>query len=130
MKLARFALPVIAGVSIFGATTAFAASLGITGPGLGAGNATVASCNATATISYATAFSSSGPLGYKVTTAPITSAGTCSGKAFKATLSGAAGASLGEVTGTLDTTGAFTADFTTKNVDAGLVTGVSVVISG
>ena len=130
MKLVRFAVPVIAGVSIFGATTAFAASLNVTSTGLGAGNATVASCNASATITYNTAYSASLP-GYKVTTAPITSAATCAGKAFKATLTGASNASLAEVTGTLDaTTGAFAADFSASNINAASVTGVSVVISG
>ena len=129
MKLVRFAVPVIAGVAIFGATTAFAASLNLSGTGLGAGNATVASCNASATISYNTAYISTQP-GYKVTTAPIASAASCGSKAFKATLSGTGNSSLGEVTGTLDATGAFAADFSASNINAASVTGVSVVISG
>lgn len=129
MKLVRFAVPVLAGVAIFGATTAFAASLNVGSTGLGAGNATVASCNTSAAITYNTAYSATQP-GYKVTTAPITSAATCNGKAFKATLTGASNASLGEVTGTLDATGAFSADFSASNINAASVTGASVVISG
>ena len=108
---------------------AFAAALPITSKSLGAGSATVASCNAGATITYNSAYSASLP-GYKVTTAPVTSAAACAAMAYRVSLSGAAGVSLGEVTGTLDGTGAATPDFTSANVSAASVTGVSGVISG
>jgi hypothetical protein len=125
----RYLVPVIAGVTVFGAVTAFAATLGVTSTGLGSGNGGVTSCNATAAVSYTTAYAPALP-GYKVATAPITSAATCSGKAFKVTLTGTANASLAEIVGTLDATGAFAADFSANNILAANVTGVSVVISG
>lgn len=124
----RYLVPVIAGVTVFGAVTAFAATLSVTSTSLGSGNQTVASCNASAAVSYTTAFVA--VTGYKVATAPVTSAATCNGKAYKVTLTGAAGASLAEVTGTLDATGAGAPDFSAQNVAAANVTGVSVVISG
>lgn len=125
----RYLVPVVAGVAVFGAATAFAASLTVTSQGLGSGNSSVASCNATASVAYATAYSAS-PYGYKVGTASITSAVACATRSYKVTLTGAANASLAERTGTLDASGNASPDFTTSNVLAANVTGVSVVITG
>ena len=127
--LARFAIPVVTGVVIFGAVTAFAATLSVSSKSLASGNATVSSCNATAAVSYSTTYSAALP-GYKVSTAPVTTAAACNGLSFKLTLTGTAGASLAEVTGTLDAAGAASPDFSTSNVAAANVTGVSVVITG
>jgi hypothetical protein len=127
--IARFALPLITGITVFGAVTAFAASLAVSTKSLGAGNATVSSCNASATVSYNTVYSATLP-GYKVSTAPVTTAAGCNGLAYKVTLTGAANASLGEVTGTLDATGAASPDFSSSNVAAASVTGVSVTVTG
>src|SRR3954468_426057 len=89
--LARFALPAVVGIVVFGSVTAFAASLSVTSKTLGSGNATVASCNATVSVSYNTAYASTIP-GYKVTTAPVTSAVGCATMAYKVTLTGASNA--------------------------------------
>jgi len=119
----------VVGVVTFGAVTAFAATLSVTSKSLGAGNQTVASCNAGAVVSYTTSYSSTVP-GYIVATAPITTAAGCSGMSFRVTLTGSGNSSLGEQTGTLDGAGAGTATFTSLNVSAALVTGVSVAITG
>ena len=124
----RYLAPAAVGVVVFGAVTAFAASLTVTNNSLGAGNATVDTCNSSATVSYNTALSGGV---YKVTTAPVTTAASCAGKSYKVTLTDSAGASLGEVTGTLDaTTGAALPDFTSAGVAATAVRGVSVVVTG
>lgn len=129
-QFARLGVPVVAGVVVFGAVTAFAATLSVGSKTLGSGNATVASCNATANVTYNTAYASGLP-GYKVTTAPVTTAAGCAGMSYKVTLTGASNVSLAEVTGTLDAvTGAATPDFSSNNVAASSVTGVSVVITG
>ena len=119
----------ILGVVVFGAVFAFAASLTVNSKSLAAGSSTVAACNATAGVSYNTAYSASLP-GYQVTTAPVTSAAGCANMPYTVTLTGAANASLGSVTGTLSATGTASPDFTSSNVNAAAVTGVSVVISG
>jgi flagellar basal body-associated protein FliL len=125
----RFLIPLIVGVVTFGAVTAFAATLTVNSKSLGSGNTTVTSCNASAAVSYNTSYSATLP-GYKVTTAPVTSAVACATLSYKVTLTGASNASLAEVTGTLDASGNASPDFTTNNIAASLVTGVSVVITG
>ena len=129
MAWKRYTVPIVAGVVVFGAVTAFAATLTVNSKTLGAGNATVASCNATAAVTYNTVYAAALP-GYKVTTAPVTTAVACATFAYKATLSGAAGVSLGEITGVLDATGLASPDFTASNITAASVTGISVVITG
>ena len=125
----RFLVPVVAGVVTFGAVTAFAATLSVSSKSLSAGNATVAGCNASASVSYNTAYAASLP-GYKVSTAPVTTASTCATMAYKVTLTGAGNASLAEVSGTLDSAGAAAPDFSSSNVAASAVTGVSVIVTG
>ena len=129
MRVTRFAVPLVAGVVVFGGVSAFAATLNVNGSSLGAGNASVASCNATATVSYTTSYSAALP-GYRVATAPVATAAACSAKSYKVTLTGAANASLAELTGTLDATGAASPDFSASNIAASAVTGVSVVVTG
>jgi hypothetical protein len=114
---------------VFGAVFAFAASLTVNSKSLGAGSGSVTACNASASVSYNTVYSASVP-GYKVSTAPVTSAAACATMAYRVTLTGAGNTSLGEVAGTLDATGAASPDFTASNVNAASVTGVTVVISG
>ena len=125
----RWLAPVLVGVVVFGAVTAFAASLNVSSKSVGSGNATVSTCNATAAVTYNVAYSASLP-GYRVTTAPITTAAACSGLSFRVTLTGPANASLGEVSGTLDATGTASPDFTSANVAAASITGVSVTVTG
>lgn len=125
----RVLVAAILGVAVFGAVFAFAASLTVNSKSLAAGSGTVAACNAASAVSYTTAYSASLP-GYQVATAPVTSAATCANMAYKVTLTGAGNASLGEVTGTLDATGAASPNFTSANVNAANVTGVTVVVTG
>jgi len=127
--LGKFAIPAITGVVVFGAVSAFAATLSVSSKSLGSGNATVSGCNASASVTYNTAYAASLP-GYKVSTAPVTTAAGCNGMAYKVTLTGASNASLGEISGTLDASGNASPDFSSSNVAASSVTGVSVVITG
>lgn len=132
--LTRYVVPLAAGAVVFGAATAFASSLTVNSTGLGSGNAGVASCNASASVSYNTAYAASIP-GYQVTTTPVTtSAAACANKTYKVTLTGASNAALAERTGTLNASGnadgAASPDFTSASVSAASVTGVSVVITG
>jgi hypothetical protein len=112
--------------------------LGVTSRTLGAGSSVVAGCQATQlTVAYAPAYDATLP-GYKVGVVTVTgldttSATNCASKGFRVTLTGAANASLGEITGTTPATGtSFTADFTSSNplVSAASVTGVHVLITG
>jgi hypothetical protein len=125
----RFLIPAVVGVVTFGAVTAFAASLAVNSKSLGSGNANVNSCNASAAVSYNTAYSATVP-GYKVTTAPVTSAVACATLSYKVTLTGTGNSSLGEVSGTLDSSGNASPDFSASNISAANVTGVSVLITG
>ena len=125
----RIILTALVGLVVFGAVYGFAASLTVNSKTLGAGSATVSSCNATAAVSYNTAYASALP-GYKVSTTPVASAVACANMAYKVTLSSTGSTSLAELTGTLDATGAASPDFSTSNINAANVTGVSVVITG
>jgi len=130
MKRALVALGV--GSAIFAGVYGLAASLNVSSSGLGAGNVSVAACQAgTLTSSYATAYSSSTP-GYNVGVVTVNGlASTCYSKSFKVTLVNSSNTSLGEVTGTAPSSGtSFTADFTSANVSAASVTGVHVLITG
>ena len=124
----RYLVPVIAGVTVFGAVSAFAASMTLSSTSLGSGDAVVAACNGTAAVTYTTSYEATSKR-YKVATAPITTGTgtTCATQAYKVTLTGAAGV-LQEVTGTLGADGKAAPAFTT--VFASDVTGVSVVITG
>lgn len=127
--VAKLAIPAVTGIVIFGAVTAFAASLSVNSKSLGSGTATVNSCNASASVTYNTIYASSVP-GYKVSTAPVTTGATCNGMAYKVTLTGTGNVSLAEITGSLDASGSATPDFSVSNISAANVTGVSVVITG
>ncbi len=127
--LGRLAMPLVAGAVVFGVVTAFAATLPVSSTTVGAGNGTVGSCNVSASVTYTTVYAPTLP-GYKVATAPVATAASCAGLAYKLTLTGAGNASLGEATGTLNASGGSTPDFTASNIAAALVTGVSVVITG
>jgi hypothetical protein len=125
----RIIAAVMAGVVVFSGVYGLAASLNLTSDSLGAAATTVAACQATALNStYVSTYTPSVP-GYTVNVTVTGLAATCYSKAYRMTLSGAAGASLGEATGTTPATGtSFTATFTT--VSAASVTGVNLVISG
>jgi hypothetical protein len=124
---------VLAGLMTFGLVAGMAASLNLTSDSLGSGTAVVAACqagamNATYTSSYTAA--APGP-GYTVGTVTITGlAATCYSKPYKVTLSTAAGASLGEATGTTPSSGTTIVVTFSPVVSAASVTGINVVISG
>jgi hypothetical protein len=127
----RVLAALFAGLITFGGIYGLAASLNLTSDSLGAGNATVAACQAGAlNATYTTSYSASTP-GYTVGTVTVTGlAATCYSKAYKITLSGAGNASLGEATGTTPASGTSFAATFTPAVNAASVTGISVVLSG
>jgi hypothetical protein len=124
---------IVAGVAafiVFASVYGFAASLGLSSSGLGAGSAVVSSCGAGIQAAYTTAYASS-ISGYSVSQVNLSSipAG-CLSKAYKIQLTGAGGAAVGsEVSGTLPASGTTASIATAGTPDASLVTGVSVVVS-
>jgi hypothetical protein len=128
----KYLLPIGAGVVVFGSVTAFAATLTVNSSSLGAGNATVASCNSAAAVTYSTTPTANAKT-YDVSTATVTTSGAgtgCANMSFKVSLLGTNGATLGEKTGTLDGTGAGSADFSSLTVAATDVASVAVVVTG
>ena len=127
----RALIAAIVGIMTFGAVYGLAASLNVASDGLGAGDVTVAACQAgTLTATYTSTYSAATP-GYTVGTVTVTGlAATCYSKAYKITLAGAAGASLGEATGTTPSSGTSFAATFSPVVNAASVTSVGVVISG
>jgi hypothetical protein len=130
-KKTIFAL--VLALTIFGAVYGFAATLNIGTNQLSAGNATVASCQATGTPTgtYTVAYDSS-ISGYKVSGITVTGLDTnCASKAISVTLSGTGGASLLSLSGTVPVGGGSLALSPGASViDAKLVTGVAVAING
>jgi hypothetical protein len=122
----------VAGV-IFGGVYGLAASLGMSTQSLGAGNATVAACQSgTLTATYATAYDSAVPA-YEVTTVTVNGLQSgCYSLPYRITLTGAANASLVEVTGTTPGSGTSftTSSVASSNISAASVTGIHVVITG
>jgi len=127
-KKALFAL--VLALTIFGAVYGFAATLNVGTNQLSAGNASVASCQATGTPTGTYAVSYDATLSdYAVSTVTVTGIDVnCNGKTLSATLTGAAGASLGAVTGTVSGTSLALA--APAHLDAKNVTGISVAING
>jgi len=115
---------------VFAGVYGFAASLGLSSSGLGAGNAVVASCGTGIQAAYTTAYSSTIP-GYSVSQVNLSSIpAACLSKSYRIQLTGAAGAAVGaEMTGSLPASGTTANISTSGNVDASLVTGISVVVS-
>lgn len=128
----RYVPAVAAGLVVFSAATAFASSLSVTSVGLGSGNGTVSSCNATASVTYTIEYFSSIP-GYGVKSVAITTNNTaCASKSYKVALTDSSNVLItnGEKTGTLDASGNHTADYTATPISAATVAGVSVVVTG
>jgi hypothetical protein len=126
----KYALPIGAGVVVFGVVTAFAATLNVSSSSLSAGNALVNSCTANAKVSYAVA-------GGTVSTATVktyaidgtTLTTTCNTMSTEVTLTDTNGVVLAAESGTISTsTGSV--DFSSDNVDPAAVTNVSVVLTG
>ena len=128
-RTTKLVVAAIVACIVFAGVYGFAASLGLTSSGLGAGNALVSACGAGINAGYTTTYSSSIP-GYSVSQVNLTSIpAACQSKSYKIQLTGAGGAPIGaEMTGTLPA--AATANIATSGTpDASLVTGVSVVVS-
>jgi hypothetical protein len=127
----RALLAAIVGIMTFGAVYGLAASLNVASDGLGAADTTVAACQAgTLTATYTSTYSATAP-GYTVGTVTVTGlAATCYSKAYRITLAGAAGVSLGEATGTTPATGTSFAATFSPAVNAASVVSVGLVISG
>jgi hypothetical protein len=129
-KKTFFAL--VLALTIFGAVYGFAATLNLSTNELSAGNATVASCQATGTptATYAVAYDST-ISGYKVSGVTVTGIDAgCASKAVSVTLSGSLGANLNTITGTVPVGGGTLALTPGSVVDAKNVTGVAVAING
>jgi len=134
MNIRRFCsrkvlLAAVAGVTVFGGAYGLAASLGLTTDTLGSAETVVAACQAGAmNVTYTPSYSSALP-GYNVTAMTITGLQSgCYSKNYRVTVSGAASASLAEVTGTAPTSGTTIA--LTVSASAASITGVAVVFEG
>ena len=129
-RMTKMLVAAVAAFVVFAGVYGFAASLGLTSNGLGAGSTVVAACGTGINASYTTAYAASIP-GYSVSQVTLGSIpATCLGKSYKIQLTGAAGAAIGsEMTGTLPASGTSTTVATSGTPDASLVTGISVVVS-
>jgi hypothetical protein len=129
-RLTKMVVATIAAATVFGGVYGFAASLGLTSSGLGAGNAVVAACGTGIQAAYTSAYSASIP-GYSVSQVNLSSIpAACLSKSYRIQLTGAAGAAVGsEMSGTLPSSGTTANISTSGSPDASLVTGISVVIS-
>jgi hypothetical protein len=127
----RILAALVIGLVTFSGVYGLAASLNLTSDSLGADSATVAACQAGALdATYMSSYSASTP-GYTLGTVTVTGlTASCYGMAYRITLSGAGDASLGELTGTTPSSGTTFGGTFSPAVDAQLVTGISVVISG
>ena len=123
-------LAAIAALVVFASTYGFAASLGLTTSGLGAGSSVVAACGTGINAAYTTTYAASIP-GYSVSQVNLSAIPpTCLGKSYKIQLTGASGVTVGsEMSGTLPASGTTASINTSGTPDASLVTGVSVVVS-
>jgi VCBS repeat-containing protein len=128
----RTIFAVLLALTIFGAVYGFAATLNVGANTLSAGNASVASCQAsgTPTGTYTIAYDATLG-GYKVSGVTVTSLDAgCASKAVSVTLTGAANASLVTIAGTVPAGGGSLALTPGSTVSAASVTGVSVAING
>ena len=119
-----------AALMAFGGVYGFAASLGLSSSGLGAGSAVVAACGTGTTVSYSTTYTAA-ISGYSVSQVNLASipAG-CLSKTYNIQLTGAGGAAVGSaMSGTLPASGTTATIATSGTPDASLVTGVSAVFS-
>jgi hypothetical protein len=128
----RTLVAVLLALTIFGAVYGFAATLNVGANTLSAGNASVASCQAsgTPTGTYTVAYDSTLG-GYKVSGITVTGLDAgCATKAVSVTLTGAANANLASIAGTVPAGGGSLALTPGSTVSAASVTGVSVAING
>jgi hypothetical protein len=129
-RTTKMIVAAVAAFIVFAGVYGFAASLGMTTSGLGAGSSVVAACGTGIQASYTTAYASGIP-GYAVSQVNLASIpATCLSKSYKIQLTGASGVTIGsEMSGTLPASGTTASIATSGNPDASLVTGISVVVS-
>src|SRR4029079_13121603 len=129
-RTTKLVLAAVVASIVFAGVYGFAASLGLSSSGLGAGNAVVASCGSGIQAAYTTAYSATLPR-HSVSQVKLSSIpAACLSKSYRIQLTGAAGATVGaEMTGTLPASGTTANISTSGNVDASAVTGISVVVS-
>jgi hypothetical protein len=129
-RTTKLLLAAVVSSLVFAGVYGFAASLGLTSSGLGAGSAVVASCGTGINAAYSTTYSASIP-GYSVSQVNLSAIpAACLSKSYKIQLTGASGVAVGsEMSGTLPASGTTATIATAGTPDASLVTGVSVVIS-
>jgi fibronectin-binding autotransporter adhesin len=123
---------VVLALTIFGAVYGFAATLNVGANTLSAGNAAVASCQTTGTPTgtYSIAYDTT-TTAYKVSGVTVTGIDTgCGSKSVSVTMTGAAGANLGTLTGTAPVGGGSLALTPGSTIAAASVTGVAVAING
>jgi hypothetical protein len=128
----RTVFSIVLALTIFGAVYGFAATLNVGANTLSAGNASVASCQAsgTPTGTYTVAYDSTLG-GYKVSGVTVTGLDAgCATKAVSVTLTGAANANLASLAGTVPAGGGSLALTPGSTVSAASITGVSVAING
>jgi hypothetical protein len=128
----RTVLSIVLALTIFGAVYGFAATLNVGANTLSAGNASVASCQAsgTPTGTYTVAYDTT-LAGYKVSGVTVTGLDAgCATKAVSVTLTGALNANLSSLAGTVPAGGGSLALTPGSTVSAASVTGVSVAING
>jgi hypothetical protein len=128
----RTVFSIVLALTIFGAVYGFAATLNVGANTLSAGNASVASCQAsgTPTGTYTVAYDSTLG-GYKVSGVTVTGLDAgCATKAISVTLTGAANANLASIAGTVPAGGGSLALTPGSTVSAASITGVSVAING
>lgn len=120
-------------LTVFGAVYGFAATLNVGANTLSAGNASVASCQAsgTPTGTYSVAYDTT-LAAYEVSGVTVTNLDSgCAGKAISVTLTGSSGATnLGTITGTVPVGGGSLALSPSSTISAASVSGVSVAING
>jgi hypothetical protein len=127
----KWALAAIVATVVFSSAFAFAATLGVSGASLGAGNADVTSC-ATGSVgaTYQTAYSAS-PRGYVVSNVVFSGLAGCGGKTLTADLTDGTNASLGQVTYSVPGTPPSSATVAAPaGVLASNLNGISVAIAG
>jgi hypothetical protein len=129
-RTTKLLLAAVVSSLVFAGVYGFAASLGLTSSGLGAGSAVVASCGTGINAAYSTTYSASIP-GYSVSQVNLSAIpAACLSKSYKIQLTGASGVAVGsEMSGTLPASGTTATIATAGTPDASLMTGVSVVIS-
>jgi membrane-bound inhibitor of C-type lysozyme len=126
-------LALVVGAVVFSSAFGFAATLGVSGQTLGAGNAAVSSCAASVTTAYSVAYDSTIP-GYKVSGVTVTGTLTsCSGKSMTVDLVNSANSSLVSMTHTITAAEATAGSVSLtpgSSVTAANVANVHAVISG